>query len=267
MAALFEGATTIRVRALLLGERLDTRLLETLDRLATQPLMVRAGERGACVLFRWGAAVFFHTTPVEQLSLLEQLGSLVGDRYSKPEAEEGELQLSPERAEGVESGVIHVSALSVERMQLIAEILARSTALARYEGAVRQAFERIEPWAVSLQTRGTGGQPERLLLRNLGGTLLIQHQMAGRIEIADKPELLWERPDLERIYLRLEDEYELKEREVALDRKLAIITGTSETLLEIVKDNRSTRLEWYIILLICAELGISLYNLLNGLLH
>ena len=67
-------------------------------------------------------------------------------------------------------------------MQLIAEILARSVALARYESVVRESFDRIEPWALSMQTRGVGGQPERHLLKHLGSTLLIQHRMSGRIE-------------------------------------------------------------------------------------
>jgi acyl-CoA synthetase (NDP forming) len=41
---------------------------------------------------------------------------------------------------------------------------------------------------------------------------------------------VWERPDLERLYARLQEEYELKERAEALSRKLAVISNTAEVL-------------------------------------
>jgi len=91
--------------------------------------------------------------------------------------------------------------------------------------------------------------------------------MTGRIEIDDKPELLWERPDFERIYARLEDEFELKERDKALERKLALISTTAETLLNLVDNRRAHRLEWYIIGLIVFETIIALVSLGMGVGH
>ena len=40
--------------------------------------------------------------------------------------------------------------------------------------------------------------------------------MVGRAEIGDKPELLWEHPELERLYALLETEFEIRERLAAL---------------------------------------------------
>jgi len=40
----------------------------------------------------------------------------------------------------------------------------------------------------------------------------------GPVEISEKPDILWDKPQLERLYSRLEDEYELKERAESLDR-------------------------------------------------
>ena len=48
---------------------------------------------------------------------------------------------------------------------------------------------------------------ERLTARLRFFPLLI-----GRVEIEDKPDILWDQPELERLYARLEDEYELHER-------------------------------------------------------
>jgi len=73
--------------------------------------------------------------------------------------------------------------------------------------------------------------------------------------------VLWERPDLERLYARLEDEYELKERVEALSRKLAVISETTDVLTDIIDTQRSLRLELLIALLIVIEIVIGFFQI------
>ena len=73
--------------------------------------------------------------------------------------------------------------------------------------------------------------------------------------------MLWDRSDLERLYARLEDEYELKERGNALQHKLQVIEGTSRALTDIIDTERSSRLEATIVLLIVVEVLIAFYDL------
>ena len=73
--------------------------------------------------------------------------------------------------------------------------------------------------------------------------------------------MLWDRPDLERLYARLEDEYELSERVETLNRKLAVIADTATTLADIVDTKRSLRLELVVILLIAVEVVIASYDI------
>jgi uncharacterized Rmd1/YagE family protein len=101
-----------------------------------------------------------------------------------------------------------------------------------------------------------------VLLQHIGGVLLIQHKMVGRVEVAEHPEVLWENPDLERFYARLETEYELRDRSRALDRKLDFIFRAAETLLRLVESRRTMRLEWYVIALIVLEVLLSLYGII-----
>src|SRR5712691_10567759 len=53
------------------------------------------------------------------------------------------------------------------------------------------------------------------------------------------PDVLWDRGDLERLFARLEDEYELKERENALRQKLEVIEETTCALTDIIDTERS----------------------------
>ena len=89
----------------------------------------------------------------------------------------------------------------------------------------------------------------------------MQHRVSGRVAVEDKPDVLWDRPDLERLYARLEDEYELKERGQTLQRKLDVIVETVRALTDIIDADRSSRMEFTIVLLIMAELGISLFQI------
>ena len=51
--------------------------------------------------------------------------------------------------------------------------------------------------------------------------------------MAEKLDVVWERPDLERFCARLEDEYELKERADVLTRKLTVISDSAEAFADI----------------------------------
>jgi uncharacterized Rmd1/YagE family protein len=82
--------------------------------------------------------------------------------------------------------------------------------------------------------------------------------------VGEKPDVLWEQPALSRLFARLEDEYELSERRLAIDRKLELISRTVSTLVELLQNKRALRVEWYIVILIVMELVLSLYQWLFG---
>ena len=88
--------------------------------------------------------------------------------------------------------------------------------------------------------------------------------MSGGVAVEEKPDVLWDRPDLERLYARLEDEYELKERATALHRKLEVLGDTAQALTDLIDTERSLRLELIIVLLIVFEIVITFYQMFTG---
>jgi uncharacterized Rmd1/YagE family protein len=84
--------------------------------------------------------------------------------------------------------------------------------------------------------------------------------MVGRVEVEEKPDLVWDRPDLDRLYVRLGDEYELRERHRALGRKFELISRTVQTLLQLLQHRSTLRVEWYIVILIVVEILITVYE-------
>jgi uncharacterized Rmd1/YagE family protein len=159
------------------------------------------------------------------------------------------------------SGAIVLKDASTERLQIIANVMSKSVVLALHESQIAVAFDQLEPLAVGIKRRGRSGREARQLIQQIGDILLTQHRMVGRVAVEDKPDVLWDRPELERLYARLADEYELAERSRAIDRKLTLVSETVRTLLELVQDQRSVRLEWYIIGLISIEILLSVYQI------
>jgi uncharacterized Rmd1/YagE family protein len=251
-------------RALLVGNRIETAGLERSDVLSTLPLSFRAGGNGVAILFRYGVVVLIGLTPLEEDEVLRGLAPRIKSELARREEEAAIVELAAEGGEDQipPGGPIYVKAMSVERLLVIADALAKSVVLARDEREVAAVFDIIEPFARELADHGRARGGRAAILRRIGEALLVQQRVSGQVAVAEKPDVLWERPDLERLYARLEDEYELRERVEALGRKLAVIAETTKVLTDIIDTRRSQRLELIIAFLIVAEIVIAFFQIL-----
>ncbi len=260
-ASLYPPGTVLTARALMLGERIDLKGFDSAQRLATNPLVVPAGSGQFVALFRYGAAVLFGINPLQEVAFVEQLVPFVGQAYARRETEDVKLRVEPAAEEQVAAGEIVLHEISVESLQVVADVLAKSVVLGYYEATLASVFDAVEPFAAGLRQGGRRIPKGQDLLRYVGDTLLIEHKMVGRVEVGEKPEVMWERPELSRLFARLEDEFELAERRLAIERKLELISKTVGTLLELQQNRRSLRVEWYIVGLIVFEIALSLYEM------
>ena len=257
----FEGRPRIRLRSLCVGGDIDTRLLRKARSLSTSPLTLEAGRNGCATLFRYGAVVFFNVEPIEEAAFLEGIGSLIQRPATDPLVEEIDLSLSADGQEGIEGNVLFLPDFSLPTLQVVAEVLARSVVLERFEGRVGATFETLQPMAAGLGSGRLTRVNYRNLLKRLGDVLLDQQEMVGRIAVTDKPDVLWDHPELERLYARLDDEFEIPDRFEAVEAKLNLIGRTIQTSIDLVQNRRSMRVEWYIVILIVAEIALTLYDM------
>jgi uncharacterized Rmd1/YagE family protein len=255
---LFAESAEIRARALLLGESLDLLHVDTRLRLAGGPPVLPAGESGCVVLLRYGVVVTYGLGDAEETAFLAQVARHVRAPLPKPRFEEMRIMVEPGREEAVETGQIKVGDLRVETLQVVADILGKSVALDHYEQTVGGLFDAAEALAVSMAQTGELARRDRDLVRHIGNTLLIQERLVGRVEVSEKPEVLWDHPQFERLHQRLDDEFEIAERQRALERKLALVGETAQTVLGLLYNRRSLRVEWYIVALIVFEIALTL---------
>jgi uncharacterized Rmd1/YagE family protein len=252
----------ITVRALLLGDRIETAGLERSDVLSTLPLAFRAGGKGVVALFRYGVAALVGMSPLEEDEVIRRLDGRIVDPVKPREEETVQIEIAPDKDDQVMStGIIVVKALTLEHTLLIADALATSVVLAHDEKNVAAVFRVIQPIAQELADHGRTPGGRRAILKHIGNALLVQNRVAGIVAVAEKPDVLWERPGLERFYARLEDEYELKERADVLTRKLTVISDSAKAFADIIDTERSLRLELIIVALIAVEIVIAGFQL------
>ena len=246
----------ITVHAILLGDRLSVDRAGQSGVISTTPFCFRKGD-GYVVVFRYGAAVFVGLSEAEESETLAQLASDTAFSALREEERLG-IELRADEDEGFTSGGrLQLRELTPAHVLVLADVLAKSVALARYEREIAAVLDTIEPAATRLAATGRVPKARKALLQLVGESLLAQHRVSGRIAFAEKPETLWDHPDLERFYARLEDEYEIVERGTLLNGKVGVISTAAETFTDMIDAQRSARLELLIVVLILAELVIA----------
>ena len=250
----------LNAHALQLADRINTAGFEG-NVLSATPLAVRIGESGMAVVFRYGVVVFIGLSTPEENAFLERLRPRLFGLINPHEEETAKVQVAREAEEIPVGGPVLVREFSLERLLIVADALAKSVVLGRGERELAGVFDTIEPFARELASFGRTSKSRTAMLKLLGEALLVQHRVSGRVAVGEKPDVLWDRPDLERLYARLEDEYELSERVDTLNRKLAVIAETATTLADIIDTKRSLRLEIIVVILIAFELVVGFYDI------
>ncbi len=256
-----QGLERFTGRALFAGNRLDLQYFRNTQRLAASPLTISTGVNGMAVLFRFGVVVMYGLNAVEEAAFLSSISASIIEPFDELEAEEATIAIDSARDEHVDSSLITLQDTDITKLQIIADALAKSVVLGHYETTIKKSFDRVEPLASNLQLGKPYSHQSRTLLNHIGDVLMIQVRMVGRVEVSEKPELLWELPQCERLYADLEDNYELRERHLAIERKLELVSRTAETLFDLLHNKRSLRVEWYIVILIVFEILLTLYEM------
>ena len=226
--------------------------------LSSTPLAVRIGATDWPWCFAMASSCSSACRPTRRRIFSSDCNSRTFGKITPHEEEWAKIEVAREAEEPIPvGGPILVREFSLERLLVVSDALAKSVVLGRDEREVANVFDTIEPFARELATFGKTSRNRTDLLKLMGNSPAGQHRVSGRVAVGEKPDVLWDRPDLERLYARLEDEYELSERVETLNRKLAVISDTATTLADIIDTKRSLRLEIIVIFLIAFEIVVT----------
>lgn len=228
----------------------------------TLPPAVR--DRGKRVyLYYFGGVVFvncgeeeIHRFSGEMTKISEDFRDFTSLGYR----ERYELRVEGEGREEITNDYAIVDRYDQAFLDIICFVIAKSVALERIEERVETVLDEMEN-LIALLGRGKLGISDRNLSKLASSILNFKYTSIAHIMVLDKPEITWENPEADRLYLTLANLFELDQRYQEIKHK-------SETLLDITgvftglsHARRATRLEWTIILLIFIEIVIYLFEI------
>lgn len=225
-----------------------------------RPFLSPVDGGGWVATFSYGVAVTFGLDDEAETRVLAGLAPQLESPSPRPEVETALIRITGTH-DGVGPDAIELLDLDPHRILVVAEVLARSVVLADLEAQVGHAFDRVDPLTRRLSAGLRPDGRERDLLAQIGGALMTRMRTLGRVEVGEKPELLWDHPDLEPLFARLSAEYDLVERDRALTRKIDLVSDVSGTLFDLLQSRQMLRVEWYIVILILFDIVLTLWGL------
>ena len=132
--------------------------------------------------------------------------------------------------------------------------MAQSVALNRYEDDIEVNLASLEGFMEGLKNRGKIQLKEKQLLNQIGAIFSVKQTAVAHLSLFDKPDEVWESPELEALYHRLHLEFELQDRFDVLDEKLDFLSENTRMLMDFITQKRGNFLELVIIILIAVEI-------------
>lgn len=256
---IFKGRDQVIVKSHIVGQRLNLKLIKNYPVLKNSPYAIEVGQ-GVAVLFRYAVVVFFGVSAADEQRFMEEVSEHVSFPHDDIETEDVVIIIDGKNADKVSFEETRIAKWDLDRILVVADILSKSQVLAYHEAQIAKTFHNFEPIALEMQRKGALGRKKtKQLISFIGTTLASQRNMMGQVEVLDKPDFLWDKPPaLLGLYVRLEDEFELRERHNMLRDKLDLIYKNSDMMLDLVHTKHGLRVEWYITILIIFEIGLHL---------
>jgi uncharacterized Rmd1/YagE family protein len=141
--------------------------------------------------------------------------------------------------------------------ELVAVILAKSTAMERIEDEISRLFDDAEQFITQLK-RGTLSISDERLARLSGRILSYRYSSISYIMILEKPDVVWRIQEAQELYSDLERLFELPDRYEKISHKTQTLLDMTQVFADLYHAKRGTRLEVAVILLIAFEIVLSL---------
>lgn len=249
------------VEAVYVGESIDLkRVQESLKQYSflnrDHPLVLRILKDQYLVLTKFGVVVFWNIQEKLRRQTLKELKPFVkSKKESYPYQEKIKVAVGT-ATDRVLFGKVDLFELSVDKIKIISYVLAQSAALDRYEDDIEANLLNLEGFMESLKSKGRVMLKERDLLRQIGSTFSVKQTTVAHLSLFDKPDEVWESPELETLYHRLHLEFELQDRFDVLDEKIDFLSENTKMLMDFVIEKRGNFLELIIIILIVVEIAL-----------
>ncbi len=217
-------------------------------------------------LYYFGGVVFLNCSGDIIARFLDSIPqyaeSLIG-QIQLPYREEYRLEIDPERDPAITNDYAVMPHYNLAFLDIICFVIAKSVALERIEERIDVVFDEVEGLIANLG-RGKLEIPDRDMARLASSILGFKFTSIAHIMVLDKPEITWDNPEADRLYLTMASLFELNQRYQEIKHKSETLLDMTDVFTGLSHARRAARLEWIIIILIAIEIVIYVMQLYQG---
>lgn len=205
---------------------------------------------------RFGAVVFWNCSETLMETFLRDLQELPGTGPRIGSTHDSLSVHVGSETETVGFSAVWLKELTLGKLKVISLALAQSVALDYFETAVSSAMARFHPVVRTLREEGKLGLGHAEILSMVGFAMEIRSVVLENLTLFDDPPESWESESLAHLDSELFDQFDLEERINAINQKLLYLKDAGSTLMGVLSNRKSVRLEWIVIILIAIEVII-----------
>ncbi|MGZ3448171.1 MAG: RMD1 family protein [Polyangiales bacterium] len=225
----------------------------------TKTLALAEGPDGRFIVVHdFGAVVFFDWSKADREAFLTKLLATLPPEPHPPLLDDYLLEVRDDVEPKVGFDRTVVPVLNASTAEIVSLVLAQSVAMDYYEEDVRAAYGRVDQFASQLATKGKIALSEKQLNAFVGNVLATRNQIAMTLSLLDAPDLTWEREDFDRLYRALRHAFEIEDRYQTVQHKIELIQENLAIVVDLGQHRRARALEWIVIVLIAAEIFITI---------
>lgn len=217
-------------------------------------------------LYYFGGIVFFNCSGdiiARFMDSIPQYAEHLKVQPQLPYQEEYRLEIDPEGEPAIANDCAVMPQYNLAFLDIICFVIAKSVALERIEERVDVVFDEVEGLIANLG-KGRLELPDRDMARLASSILSFKFTSIAHIMVLDKPDITWDNPEADRLYLTMAKLFELDERYQEIKHKSETLLDMTDVFTGLSHARRSARLEWIIIILIAIEILIYLIQLYRG---
>jgi uncharacterized Rmd1/YagE family protein len=221
-------------------------------------LWYRTSSGGTVFVYPFGAMALYDVPEAERASHAARLGAAVRNLHEANAREDLVVHEEAVPRPDMRDGELVVDHLEFEGASVVAMTVAQSAAMDYYERIVDQMFLRTDSLVERLETTGRAPLATRPLHRFIGTAIGTRNEVLSVLHLLDKPDAVWDDAAAEGIYHELRAAFDLSDRYLSLEHKLRSVQEALELVLDMSRDYRLVVLEVTVVVLIVAEIVLSL---------
>lgn len=236
------------------------RYLDRLVKHSPMEAVFRLGKESWFWVYNFGAVSFFNVEPAVQAEIVEAMQQMSRIVTGDPLSDDFKVVVDPEQREGVSFEKVVLTDISLQKVEILALVLAHSVTLEYYERVVEDLLDQAETIISPMKATGALPRYSRSTIRYIGISLSTRRDLISWLYIVDAPDEAWEDRSIDRLFTQMKGNMDIDVRYRAVEYKLKLIQEGVEVIANLSNTYLNLILEFTIVVLIVVEIVMALYR-------